>query len=218
MDRAQEIWERLLENLSAAIAGHVVTILSSTVLSEAERISSAAAVIAAGQRRSVTAADVHLATELTLQLSRAIRPTGVDWMEDVPSQTARIATAVTAVIDDKVAYADTPDLMRDSIATRLRRFVDGQVTEAATWGRGEAGDRHAKAGTVIGWIRRTDNDPCELCQTFRGSPPAVHPTRHRIALHQGRDRCSQQFVTSLAGYGKWVGTRKELRELLAAGH
>jgi hypothetical protein len=214
-DAAQAAWERALDRLTDAAAATVLRVLASDALSPQERVGAAAAAIAAGQRRAVTAADVHLAAELAATILPGARPTGVAWMETADEQTARIAAAVEAVLTDVPGYvreAGEAAVARQSLAVRVNRLVDGQLVDAATWARGQAGQSHAAAGGIVGWVRRTDADPCRLCSDMRGTPPGVHPVTHRMAIHPGRDRCSQQFVSTLEGWGKWMGKWDEKPE------
>jgi len=191
----------------------VLNVLSSGFLTRDEQVNAGAAAIAAAQRRAVTLADVALAAELSSGVLPGARPVGVVWMESAAEQSARLGKSVATVISDNPAYvvADgTEAVAKESLAVRMGRLVDGQVVEAASWSRGEAGATHAKVpGGIVGWIRGTSSKPCEWCQKVRGSPPAVHPVEHRIALHMGNDHCRQQYVSTLAGYGKWVGAFSE---------
>lgn len=227
MPAADRLWREITNRLAREASTRVTSTFLRYVegaLSLEESVGIQATMIAAAQRRAVTANDLLLAMELTQRLEAEFTATGMQWMETPADQVARLSKAVTAVIGDDVAYVEAAAagktreqvlaMQARSIRQRLDRLTTGEVLDASQWSRQTAMQVWSERGAVAGWYRVLSPKACRFCRTLGGSPdPAayIHPVTHRMGTHPGCS-CTQGWVGEVGPGHTWVGPAKQMTE------
>lgn len=138
-----------------------------------------AAVVATGNARAVSLADLSLAATLTLALRRPVPVVGI-----VPDRTerARLRRAARTILRAE-GLPDTAENMR------LARLARVEPLTAASRAYSEG---IAKSDHVEGWRRGLSGSACQLC-TWWSRDGQVWPANHRMPTHKGCT-CTQQPV------------------------
>ncbi|TFD80538.1 hypothetical protein [Cryobacterium psychrophilum] len=149
------------------------------LITEAQFVQLAAAVIAEANNSAVTVADVALSAELTRLSGIAHAPLGI---LPFSGDQRRLEKGVRTLLDEVAVTGD--------ITERLTRFAR---TEPLTAANNAYSTAVTGSPSVEGWVRQMDGDPCQLCQWWwRGG--RVWPKSHRMAHHKGCS-CTQRVVT-----------------------
>jgi len=229
VDPGARLWREVTNRLAREVSIRTTATYlryAEGALSLDEAIGITASLIAAAQRRAVTANDVLLAAELTRQLESEHTATGMQWMETPDEQVARLSRAVTTVVGDDIAYIEAAAgktreqvlaMTARSIRARLGRLTDSEVVGASQWSRQTAMQIWEERGVIRGWYRRLSPGACDWCKIMGGSPPDkyIRPVQHRLPTHP-KCRCSQGWVTDLEPGMVWLGPRQQMRDLPGA--
>lgn len=159
-----------LTRLADTVVEKVLAVFTAWLAGRIERndaIAVIASLIATGNARAVTLADVSLAATLTVELDESVGALGLLPPDD---DLDRLSKGATTLLD-----------IDDVTEARIERFARSEPLEAAA---NAYSDAVAASEHVAGWRRGLSPSACQLCQWW-SRDGRVWPAEHKMPTHKG---------------------------------